>query len=208
MTTPRLSRVYHVALVGDSVLDNGAYVGSAPDVAANLRKWLPPPSTVTLCAVDGSTTDDIIDQFRCIPADATDVVLSVGGNDALLNSDLLNLPVRSTAEALDVFRARIDAFANSYTTVVEGLVTLGHSVTVCTIYHGNLGEPDASRAAIAVTMFNDVILRSAVRYGLGAIDLRSVCRKPEDFVNAIEPSAIGGGKIAGAIVSRLEARTM
>ena len=32
------------------------------------------------------------------------------------------------------------------------------------------------------------------------LDLRLLCRLPEDYANAIEPSSIGGDKIARAIV--------
>jgi len=52
-------------------------------------------------------------------------------------------------------------------------------------------------------MFNDVVLRTAVRLGLDVIDLRLVCTEPDDFANAIEPSGQGGRKIAEAIARAL-----
>ena len=52
-------------------------------------------------------------------------------------------------------------------------------------------------------VFNDVILRVAVEYGLAVIDLRFVCTEPSDYANPIEPSSIGGAKIARAIVDLL-----
>jgi hypothetical protein len=36
---------------------------------------------------------------------------------------------------------------------------------------------------------------------LPVIDLRSICNRPEDYANPIEPSSIGGEKIARAIVA-------
>src|SRR6188472_1029743 len=45
----------HIALIGDSIFDNRAYIGGAPDVVAHLRAELPAPWRATLCAVDGST---------------------------------------------------------------------------------------------------------------------------------------------------------
>jgi hypothetical protein len=54
-------------------------------------------------------------------------------------------------------------------------------------------------APIAVAIFNDVILRVSREKGLQAIDLRPVCALEEDYANEIEPSAIGGRKIAAAI---------
>jgi hypothetical protein len=193
----------HVVLLGDSVFDNRAYTNGEPDVAAHLRELLPQPSTVTLCAVDGSTTYDVGRQFARVPDRATHIVLSLGGNNALMNADLLNLPVRSTADALDLFRERLSAFSTSYGHVLEGLLALAKPVTVCTIYHGNLGPDEAPRAPIALAMFNDVILRAALRFGIPAIDLRAVCDQPDDFANPIEPSGTGGRKIARAIIRSL-----
>jgi hypothetical protein len=48
-------------------------------------------------------------------------------------------------------------------------------------------------------VFNDHIIRAATRAGLPLIDLRLICTTPEDYANPIEPSAIGGEKIAAAI---------
>jgi hypothetical protein len=53
-------------------------------------------------------------------------------------------------------------------------------------------------------LFNDVILREAFRAGLPVLDLPLVCTDPADYSRSspIEPSVVGGGKIARAI-SRL-----
>jgi hypothetical protein len=52
-----------------------------------------------------------------------------------------------------------------------------------------------------LTIFNDVILRVATELGLMVIDLRAVCCSPADYANPIEPSVIGGAKIARALVN-------
>ena len=90
----------HLILLGDSILDNGAYSGGGPDVVSQVRTMLPVGWRSTLLAVDGSTTADIAGQVRSLPADATHLVLSVGGNDALLNISVLDVPASTTAEAL------------------------------------------------------------------------------------------------------------
>ena len=113
----------HVALLGDSVFDNASYTRGQPDVAAHLRA-LAPTWGVTLCAVDGSTTTDVGPQLDRVPSRATHVVLSLGGNDALINADLLDMPVRSTAEALDRFEERLSDFERSYGWVIEALAGL------------------------------------------------------------------------------------
>jgi hypothetical protein len=78
-----------------------------------LAGWAP-----TLRAEDRATTDALPRQLARIPPDATHLVISIGGNDALQNSDLLSLPVRSSAEALAAFAVRVDAFECAYRRVV------------------------------------------------------------------------------------------
>jgi hypothetical protein len=195
----------HVALLGDSVFDNKKYTQGEPDVAAHLRDILSSAWRVTLLARDGSTTSDVGRQFDRLPVDATHLVLSLGGNDALLNADLLGLPVRSTAEALDLFRDRIDDFELAYSRALGALCDLGRNTTVCTIYSGNLEPSEAERARIALMMFNDVILRIALSLNVNALDLRFICNEPADFANPIEPSGRGGLKIAHAIAGALGA---
>ena len=86
----------HVALLGDSIFDNRAYTGAEPDVIAHLRSLLPPDWRASLFAVDGATISDLAAQLPLVSADVTHLVISVGGNDALLNIDLLGRRVSST----------------------------------------------------------------------------------------------------------------
>lgn len=193
----------HVALLGDSIFDNRAYTGGEPDVAGHLRTILPSGWGVTLAAVDGAVTADLGSQLGRVREPVTDVVLSIGGNDVLRNFDLMNLPVRSTAEALELFRTRVDAFEAGYNRALDALTGLGRPTTVCTIYNGRLPPEEAGRARIGLTMFNDAILRAAFSRELPVIDLRLVCTEPRDYANPIEPSGPGGRKIALAIASAL-----
>ena len=196
---------HHVALLGDSVFDNRSYTGGQPDVAAHLRDLLPPSWQVTLGALDGSTTTELRRQLASVRDHISHIVLSVGGNDALLNADLLNTPVRSTAQALELFRDRLAVFEASYRRALEATLGLGKVTTVCTIYNGNLPQPEADRARVAVATFNDVILRTALALGVPVIELRLVCTEASDFANPIEPSGTGGRKIALAIARALGA---
>ena len=47
--------------------------------------------------------------------------------------------------------------------------------------------------------------QNCVERGLPIIDLRVLCNDDADFANPIEPSAIGGQKIAQAIVEMMDA---
>jgi len=195
----------HVALLGDSIFDNAAYTGREPDVVEHLRSILPSGWRASLLAVDGSVISDLSSQVREVPTDASHLVISVGGNDALMNSDLLTLPVDSTAEALELFHRRVWTFEANYRSAVAEVLELGRPTTLCTIYNGNLPDPEHARhARIVLAIFNDVILRAAFELSLPVIELRLVCNEPADYSNPIEPSGRGGHKIALAIARALE----
>jgi hypothetical protein len=79
------------------------------------------------------------------------------------------------------------------------VVSLGRRTAVCTVYNGAL-EPDRARIArVALALFDDVILRTAIEWRLDVLELRLVCSEPSDYANPIEPSGAGGAKIARAI---------
>ncbi len=189
----------HVVLLGDSIFDNRAYTRGDPDVVGHLRVMLPPPWRATLLAIDGTTTEDVSRQLPHVTNDATHVVLSLGGNDALMNGDLLEAPLHSSSEALLLFADRLDRFESAYRSVVDSLAALVRNLTICTIYNGALPPSQARVARVALMAFNDVILRVAFEHYANVIDLRLICADPADYANPIEPSGIGGRKIAQAI---------
>jgi hypothetical protein len=192
----------HIALLGDSIFDNAAYTRGAPDVVTHLRRLLPHPWEATLCAVDGATTLGLAAQLARVPAAATHLVIAIGGNDALQNSDLLSLRVASSAEALEVFDDRITAFERRYRAAIINAMGLERRTAVCTVYNGALEPERATIARVGLALFNDVILRTAVDLRLDALELRNICTEAADYANPIEPSGQGGLKIARAI-SRL-----
>lgn len=74
----------HVVFLGDSILDNRVYVAPDSDVLRQLMGELDADWTATLLAVDGHVTTDVRErQLPRLPGDASHLVLSVGGNDAL-----------------------------------------------------------------------------------------------------------------------------
>jgi hypothetical protein len=193
-----------VALLGDSIFDNGAYTAGEPDVIAHLRRLLPAGCQASLFAIDGSLTCDLPAQLRRLPSDVTHLVISMGGNDALSSSDLLDLPVSSTAETLELFAKRQRTFETAYTHALDAALQRRLPTTVCTIYNGNFEPAMARRIRVALTLFNDVILRAAFARSLPVIDLGLVCKEPVDYANPIEPSGCGGRKIARMIIASLD----
>ena len=191
----------HVALLGDSVFDNASYTKGEPDVISQVRGELPSGWQATMCAVDGSTTEDISEQLRSLPANPTHLVMSVGGNNALLHADILDRRVKSSGEAFLLLAEVAGEFEVKYRHAVSACLSRNLPLVVCTIYHGNLeDEAFRRRAIVALTLFNDAIMRTAVENELAVLDLRLICNEPRDFANPIEPSSIGGAKIARAIV--------
>jgi hypothetical protein len=144
---------------------------------------------------------DIADQLAALPADASHLLLSVGGNDALLRADLLDSPVSSTGAALQMLHAAAAEFASAYGRVIGTCLATRLPLIVCTVYNGDVPEPNLQRrTTTAIAIFNDVIIATAVRKTLKVIELRTVCLCSEDYANPIEPSSRGGAKIAAAIV--------
>lgn len=194
----------HVVLLGDSIFDNAAYVDGGPDVITQLRRLLPAGWHATLCALDGATISDVAGQLERVPPDATHLVLSAGGNDALAHVDILDRPARSSAEVLALLADTAGSFETRYRRMLRAVLALGLPVTVCTIYNGRLPDPVTQRlATTALAVFNDAILRSAFEAGVPVIELRLICTEPDDYANPIEPSVGGGAKIAKAIAGAL-----
>jgi lysophospholipase L1-like esterase len=196
----------HIVLLGDSVFDNKSYVGSTPDVITHLKEMSPPGWDATLCAIDGDTTSGIKKQIRRVPNNASCLFLSVGGNDALMNVNLLYNQESIGIYLLSELAVIADAFRSNYLAAVNLLTAVRKPIYLFTIYNGNL-EPDIATAAkSAVAVFNDKIYSVANELHLPVIELRRICNQPEDYANPIEPSGIGGKKIAQAILDAIYRR--
>lgn len=192
----------HIVLLGDSIFDNARYTKGGPDVTTQVRQLLPAGGRALRLALDGATTEDIPFQVGHVPPDASYLVLSVGGNDALTDSDFLSAPAHSTEQAVAALADVSRGFEEKYRRAVAACRSLSLPLTLCTIYNGCF--PDAHFQKVATTalmVFNDVIFRVGIELGLSMIDLRFVCSSPADYANPIEPSSVGGAKIARAIVN-------
>src|SRR5215510_9085345 len=124
----------HIVLVGDSVFDNAAYVAGGPDVVRQLRGILPSGWRTTLNALDGAVIGDIAGQLRNLPADATHLVVSAGGNDALGEAHLLERSVASMAEALELLAEVRERFRVAYAAMLQEVRQRRLHTAVCTIY--------------------------------------------------------------------------
>ena len=191
----------HIILLGDSIFDNGVYVPGQPDVVKQLNAVLPQGWRASLLAVDGAVTRGVAAQVARVPADATHLVLSVGGNDALGESHILGAGVRSVGEGVLTLAQAQERFARSYADMLQTVLGLGLPTALCTIYDTPSSAPNHVVIRTALAVFNDIITRAAFASGLALIDLRLICNEDADYANPIEPSARGGAKMAAAIAS-------
>jgi hypothetical protein len=192
----------HVFMMGDSVFDNGAYVRAGePDVRKQLAAFLPAGDCVSSAARDGAVIASIGEQLARIPSDATHIVVSMGGNDALPASNILDARVSSMIAAMELLAKVAEKFRREYARLLAQLASTRLPVAVCTIYDPRFPDARLRRTGTtALSVLNDAITREAFARRFALVDLRLVCDRDEDFANAVEPSAIAGAKIARAIL--------
>jgi hypothetical protein len=191
----------HIVLLGDSVFDNAAYVKGGPDVIRQFRAKLPEGWKATLKAVDGSVVQNVSGQLRQLPEQASHLVVSVGGNDALHHVNILSEKAQSAAEVLNRLADVSESFQQQYHAMLQELLNYRLPTAVATVYYPRFPDPLLQRLAVAaLTIFNDVIIREAFMAGVPLLDLRLICNEDADYANEIEPSVVGGEKISDAIL--------
>lgn len=195
-----------LTLLGDSIIDNRLYVGEGePDVPVQIAAALP-SFTIDHRAVDGHRMADVR-RLLAERVPAGPVLLSVGGNDALDSRERLTDPTPMTmAEALTVLHTIRADFHASYAALLDALAP-AQPLMVATIYAPRFEGMEAAtqRAAEAgLSALNDVIRGEAAARGAAILDLWRLFDAPEDYANDIEPSAVGGAKIAAAVAAWCE----
>ncbi len=197
--------VAHIVLLGDSVFDNAPYVDRGDEVIAELRRRLPPGWEATLLARDGAVLSGVAEQAGRVPAGATHLVVSAGGNDALGQTGVFGERVGTVAEALVRLAAVRREFERRYRAMLDAVLPLGLPTVVATIYDVRFPDPAYREVAVtALALLNDIITREAARRGLPVLDLRVLFDEDADFANPIEPSAQGSRKLAQNILHIVE----
>ena len=200
-----------VLVCGDSILDNGAYVGLLGRSLKSHLKRLAEDWTIDFRALDGAMCTDVSgSQLRGEPGGCDAAVVSVGGNDALGNLHLLEDPQERRLIEFGVVLADIqDAFRADYRAVLDAAERHAPRLLVLTIYRPRFhldGLPaEMQRAGDALlSIFNDVIQEEVGARGHDILDLRRICDTDAHFANPIEPSDFGGREIARAITAWLD----
>ncbi len=179
-------------------------------------------------AVDGDTMHDLEKGQLGVNklSDASHIIVSIGGNDLLQNISFLQTtselskvmgkgamigkwgvkelnPSRNKVFEETYFEI-IEPFKKQYETIVANLSNRRANLLLCTVYEGDLVDSDEfsdvnNSSKTMVSIFNDIVYRTANKYGADVLELRDIFVRPEDYSNPIEPSHIGGGKLAKAI---------
>mgnify|MGYP000255265195 FL=1 len=208
----------HIVLLGDSIFDNRSYVEPGEqDVPNQLRALVRGGDCkVTNLAVDGHVTRHIVTQLNNLPSDATHLFLSVGGNDGLEHLSIFNDNIDTIGDALQKMYLIGETFQQKYSGMLDSVLMHKLPTAVCNIYYPRFfsssldrvvsylpvmmdGEKLQQMTMAAETIFNDIIMFEVFKRKLPLIDLRVLCNDDEDFANPIEPSCIGGMKIAKTI---------
>jgi hypothetical protein len=195
----------HLVLLGDSIFDNAVYVPGEPAVIEQVRAALGAQWRATLLAVDGAVVTDVHDQLGELPADATHLAISAGGNDALRHSGVLFQSVKNSAQVFAAIAGIQDDFRRQYRAMLAAAMKHRLPTLVCTIYDA---VPGLGREGIAgLSLFNDVIVHEAARHNVPILDLRLICNEARHYssLSPIEPSAAGGQRIADALARAMRA---
>jgi len=197
----------HIIIAGDSIFDNDGYVPNEPGVIAQLRTSIPKDWSADKIAVDGDCINHVYSRVENFPDYITDLVLSIGGNDALGYSSILN-QAKSLKDIPSLVKAPAKEFRENYKALLGHLRTLNCNLHVCTIYTAVPFEDPLWRQFVppALNLFNAIIKEEAQAIEVGVIEIDKICTEAEDYskISPIEPSAIGGQKIVDAIIAHLE----
>ena len=213
-----------IYLLGDSIIDNTPYVqNNEKDVASHLNSMYKcnPQINIYNRAVDGHTMKDLLDTQLSDEGlnEATNIVVSIGGNDLLGNLyfliDAMGLYQGQESKVFqrtttrnktfeDTYFEIIKPMQQEYESVVANLSNYRAKLLLCTVYEGDLVDSDEFSDVIyssktMLSIFNDLVYRTAQKYNAEVLELRDIFVSPEDYANPIEPSHIGGEKLAKAI---------
>ena len=213
-----------IYLLGDSIIDNTPYVKkNEKDVESHLNSMYKSSPQINIYnrAVDGHTMKDLLDTQLSDEGlnEATNIVVSIGGNDLLGNlyflvnamgfhqdqeSKVFQKTTTRNKTFEDTYFEILKPMQQEYESIVANLSNYRAKLLLCTVYEGDLVDSDEFSDVIyssktMLSIFNDLVYRTAQKYNAEVLELRDIFVSPEDYANPIEPSHIGGEKLAKAI---------
>jgi hypothetical protein len=137
----------------------------------------------------------------------------MGGNDLLNHISFLKSKVELTPkEVMEQAVCKLAPIKHRYRSIVKKLSQQDSNILLCTVYEGNLSSDifyrDISFASMAmVSMLNDIIFSTGATFNVDVLELRNIFTEEQDYANPIEPSHIGGKKLASRILDWINSDT-
>ena len=184
-------------LMGDSILNNEVYVANGKSVNQLLKDST--DNRTTCLAKNNATIAEVYNQVSKIPdklksdSENTTIFLSVGGNDILNQSaDKEGGPIDSKV---------ISTIFSAYKPLVKSIQNImpKSQLILLDIYY-----PDNAKYRPlhdSIREWNNQLYNFGTENNLSVLRISDILTKPEDFALDIEPSAIGGKKLADAILA-------
>jgi hypothetical protein len=184
-----------IVLIGDSMLNNSNYIENNQDTKdLSIPGLIKESDAINLYnyAKDSATIDDCYSQINGItqiPKNTT-IFISAGGNNIVNESN------RS-----GINNDTISMLFNKYSKMVLTIKRQfpGTTIYLLTLYKPT--DPAYSKLYKYIDQWNIKINDFAKKNGLKILQTNILLTKEEDFVYGIEPSKIGGKKIADEILS-------
>ena len=183
-------------LMGDSVLNNSLYVPSGNTVADFLA--LQENITVTNLAKNDAVISDVYNQLSDLKnptsTDNRTIFLSVGGNDILYAIESVEVNRKSNVNSLI-----LEPIFAEYKTLVETIIKMTpmSKLVIMDIYYPRNRENEPHYRIIKE--WNNMLYSYSTSNSMNKVELFKISNlltEPEDFTKNIEPSVIGGKKLA------------
>jgi hypothetical protein len=189
-----------IILIGDSMLNNSNYVPikySIPNIIKNKMKT----NNLLNFAEDGSTINDCYNQLEEISLDLdssnTNIVISSGGNDILNNNP---------NNANNINNPNNEFINHLFENYLLFINSVKVKFPLSQIYVLNLYYPPHLYYKTyypLITKWNKYLEKNSYSENYKVIQTNKIITQNEDLVNYIEPSEIGGEKIAAEIVNQI-----
>jgi len=184
-------------LMGDSVCNNSLYVPSGNTVADFLA--LQENITVTNLAKNDAVISDVYNQLSDLKnptsTDNRTIFLSVGGNDILYEIESVEVNRKSNVNSLI-----LEPIFAEYKTLVETIIkmTPRSKLVIMDIYYPRNRENEPHYRIIKEwnNMLYSYSTSNSMMNKVELFKISNLLTEPEDFTKNIEPSVIGGKKLA------------
>ena len=184
-----------IILIGDSILNNSNYIFTEGKSVPDLIKA--EHSNTYLFAKDGAIITDCYTQIEGIPQENNEnntfIFVSAGGNNILSSKPGLS-------DKTSLSNELIETFFQQYTTLIHSLKSNFPKTQLYLLSLYYPLDPRFKNFYPYIDTWNTLLTNFAENNNFKIIQTNKFMMHNTDFTNAIEPSEIGGKKIADAIL--------